>query len=138
MEQLELAESRQMRLKIERESPLPYPPKFIIPLPAHQLLSTQERLTITVETEARPPVTRFIWFVNGFELRSGKNVNIVERENRCTIIVARPRAGEYKVIARNEAGEATSVGSVDIEGQFRTGAGLATRVSYPKVSACYA
>ncbi|KJH41886.1 immunoglobulin I-set domain protein [Dictyocaulus viviparus] len=84
---------------------LPQPPKFITTLPTQINLNSEEKLFLSVAVSAVPAAT-FMWDVNGFELRSTKNVTFINELNRSTLIIHPPvKQGRYTVTAFNDQGK---------------------------------
>ncbi|GMT09140.1 hypothetical protein PFISCL1PPCAC_437, partial [Pristionchus fissidentatus] len=98
--------------KSETSRYLPAPPVFVTHLPAEVLLAADDRLVLSVDAAALPTAA-FTWTVNGFELRSAKNLTLLNEQNRSTLVAQPPvKAGRYSVTARNDVGSATATTKV--------------------------
>lgn len=66
------------------------------------------------QVRSEPPVQRFVWYVNGFEVKSAPNVDIRPSYNECTATFNEPRPGEYRVMALNAVGQTDCLGIVKV------------------------
>ncbi|CAI4231525.1 unnamed protein product [Auanema sp. JU1783] len=74
-----------------------------------------EKLILESKVDSDPS-SKFEWYVNNFEVKSGQFIiieNVDENHSRATFL--KPIAGNYKVIARNEFGQLESVTKVTTE-----------------------
>ncbi len=68
------AEHVMMKKTPSYTGPLPYPPRFIVGVPQQKVVSREEILDITVTVDARPPVSHFVWYINGFEVSDDTHI----------------------------------------------------------------
>lgn len=99
-----------------RTGPKPIRPTFIQEVPQLTVTETQE-VIMEVTVDAHPPA-EITWFVNGQPLEPSDKVSIFPGRNRSQIRLKQPQQGEYKAVATNVAGSATSIGSVTVESKF--------------------
>ncbi|XGW01072.1 hypothetical protein V3C99_013768, partial [Haemonchus contortus] len=94
---------------------LPHAPNFITTLPAEITVNPNEKLVLSVDVTALP-MAEFRWDVNGFEVKSSKNITLLNEQNRSTLVVQPPiKQGRYNVVAFNSEGRESQQTRVLVE-----------------------
>uniref|UniRef100_A0A914WIF3 Ig-like domain-containing protein n=2 Tax=Plectus sambesii TaxID=2011161 RepID=A0A914WIF3_9BILA len=117
----------QQQFKVKRPTPPPQTPTYHQVTSVHEQQSTlQEEQQFKVKRPTPPPMPKYqtstyncdrvyYRYVNGFEARQGTIMVDAKKANECYATFTRPKTGEYKVIAYNSVGQASSSGRVTVE-----------------------
>ncbi len=92
------------------------PPLFIRPLES-QTLRQEEPIRFEVEVQCTPPPSAFYWTLNDHPIRDGDSHGflLARTEKTASLSGLRPIPGQYRVVAVNQAGQATSQANVRIK-----------------------
>lgn len=108
---------------------VPQAPVFVTGLPPEIIVSPNEKLVLTTEVRAAPPA-EIQWDVNGVDVRRSKQYNVLNEQNRSTLVVNPPvTGGRYNVTCANEVGKASFQVSIRRKQMKQTRSYLADRRS---------